>query len=285
MKTLSFILLLLLSTSIAHATAPCDNYSPSFHGHFPFKNHGLPDGSVVEVPSQLIYVVYASNYDPIFENDVAMSVVEKSPFKFPWGNPRWAVMFTDEKLQHESSITSRGDNLVLKVNENYKYKPGPTVISLKPEIYFEPPGLIFGKCNPERTLTLHVKYKDGNVPELGMVAFVYIASTVEDLDKPEALFYLDHTKDGVSFDIAGGTPGVDTLNQPFCVAIELLDIAGRRSPRSAPLCIDPTDKSAPYFSGDGCCSVVVEKPFHGKSIPILLMLLVCGVYRRHSALN
>ena len=73
MRTLPFILLLLLSTSIANATPPCDDYQPSFHGHFPFKNHGLPDGSVVEVPNQLIYVVHASNYDPIFEDDVAMS--------------------------------------------------------------------------------------------------------------------------------------------------------------------------------------------------------------------
>lgn len=71
-------------------------------------------------------------------------------------------------------------------------------------------------------------------------------------------------------------------NAPFCVAIELVDQAGNISPRSQPLCVDPTDRRAPNVGGPGAagCACATTAPAEAPAGMLAIALLGLVAMRR-----
>lgn len=70
----------------------------------------------------------------------------------------------------------------------------------------------------------------------------------------------------------GNTEGF-TTSVEFCFAVEVMDLAGNVSPRSEPMCVNPTDRRAPYVTGSGAGGCSVGASGSSSSSPWSLALL------------
>lgn len=170
-------------------------------------------------------------------------------------------------------------SLKLEVDHDYEYQLGPTAVELiQPNLNIEDKD-----CHTERKVRFSLRYKHGNLKELGMVAIVYVGANPQHMKEQDYPFLVARAFGSMEFHLNN----YEDADKPFCIGVELLDITGQRSPRSAPLCLDPRDGGAPYISGEDApgrvgCSSIGDKQTKNNAWMLFLILLGCIGLRKTS---
>lgn len=191
------------------------------------------------------------------------------------------LIFIESGLNDRRIIESPNSLLKIQVNHDYQHQLGPTAVELyEPHMHF--PKQTWGNCYSRSTLEFKIRHQYGNLNELGMLAFVYMASNIQHLKEQDRPLYMRWANGSVKLELNRYNRHND---KPFCVAIELLDITGKRSSRSTPLCLDPTDESAAYISGEGApgqsgCSLTGDARSQNSTVWILTVLLLSFIRLR-----
>jgi len=113
-----------------------------------------------------------------------------------------------------------------------------------------------GPSGPNHYMTFEIEGGDDRATFEQMWAIVHAGPTIASVRDTSSATMFVHLRDvfagehSMRVDLAEDSATFPS-NRRFCVALELVDQAGNISPRSQPLCIDPTDKRAPYIDGPG----------------------------------
>lgn len=262
------------------ALSECNDDEVSHYNGFPFEIGPsreplvfiVPPIPIIHLPQDSLTASELQSYDLIVIDQLSSKIGSKTT--------RHVLTRPANPLQDGAELSPQNSFTTLRVSDSYEMQDGPSDIQLNnPEIYIGKQG--WWSCGADRYVSMEVDYEQGNVNELGFLAFVYMGRTVDDTLTSEIPITISHSRGVVGVGLEAQDAFVNSVTHSFCVAVEVMDITGKRSKRSAAICLDPTDADAPYLSGDGtpseACSIIPKHaPFRFPLTPcVVLCVGIC----------
>lgn len=248
-----------------------------------------PRLNTTTLPANVIFA--AQSEEPKFELDGGALELE-STTPLPGFNRAWRASTPLEPGDVISPVGCEDARCELTIIQADEQAPDAAEIS-DPAVFIDDDDRISVDCSVD-SFTFSLRAFDAQTPSEQLLGLAYFGATEEEASStlvPGEVFELpvkaDSGEPTTEIKLLGSRPDTFDLTQPFCFAIEVMDLAGNRSERSAPLCIDPTDLDAPYVTTPGRGGCATTSGTSPAGAPVLLFLgialVVCGRRQRTSA--